>query len=1067
MPPKRKNKATKAFHSSPAKATPAELASSKRRNSVQGGKTSRLAPSIALHMTTRRAAKTASVQTSSGAPSIASSTSRRSSLNDLAQIQDAHSDVDEDERPAKRTRLSTDSGSPQPSAPSMVDHASAVNAADASQTPELQAADQLPIEDAAGVAGKKRRASDASSQSASARPNGVLTRTQSDVSELQPRRKKRKTTQTPADAADLPPELTDASTAPNSPEQMAEVDSSQNLHHVLPGNGDAPTKLGKRMPGRRRAPHSDINVETDLRRQLNLKMSYRSLAKVQKLILEELSNRSLRNLEKEPEYYKQVPEYEPLMAGLDQRKESRLAQLNALRGEKLDQLERVRIATEQIEREKYIQRFKDLQEDLLLQCYYRMKQIDREAKGREAAATDDEDNLVAVTYMKFPTTTGDDRLESKYASRSRAYVDTEAMLDEDMLRKRLDQVRSDFVARNEDADDKIEDLPFATYNGRDRTEAVAHWNVMSLLNAAKDVENAPPQPPPPAVIPNEQADALFLLASLSTEASRGPLPQIKKQPQDEPSPATLPRQSSPMEPLPSTEEQPLPDTATGQKSVDQPMVQDAPQKDPLRTEAIAVQQPTIDQPVAKSEAPARSTHRIMDMLNDEAESPVTRHHESHSTVFEPPPPNAPLENGRDTPSHRYDPPQTYPELPKVFSRVPTDSGSWSSATRTTPSWNPRYAKSMSEEALRKRDPMKSIRAMLDAKAISEGRIPSSSRPDKMENNHLPSTERDRMRDTTAPLARPYTATDSTEHSEHHGQDVNKGPSSSYTASPQAPPLSYNQSPRVAPSYPPPRSGSQEISSSHWARDRRMSGSQAPRPPSASPYAASPPQPYHAEPSQAASSHPPQHSRYTPTTTTQLPSISASIPQKSSGPPPNNPINFRFAHYDPAPSQRSSYPSPSAAAYAPVQRPSHHAPPPPYTPAINPPPQYHGGYIPPPGSFQAPPPPPTALSPYPPLKIHQYGGQPILPANMAPPPPAHSQPPPMAFASQTAYPPSHPQTSHRRTPSYEQAPSVPREAASERPAEGSSRQRRQYRSYHTPGTQFRNYSGPDSGRRRGG
>ncbi|PVI02008.1 hypothetical protein DM02DRAFT_627206 [Periconia macrospinosa] len=1088
MPPKRKNKASKPFHSSPAKAAPAELASSKRRNSVQGGKTSRLAPSIALHMTTRRAAKTASVQTSSGAPSIASSTSRRSSLNDLAQFQDAHSDVDDEhERPAKRTRLSTDSGSPQPSAPSMVDQPPAVNAVDASQTPELHRPESHPPVNGAATSGKKRRASDGSSQSAkapSARPNGVLTRTQSDVSEMQPRRKKRKTTQTPAaDSADLPPEpeLTDASTAPNSPEQIADVDSSQNLHHVLPTNGDAPTKLGKRMPGRRRAPHSDVNVETDLRRQLNLKMSYRSLAKVQKLILEELSNRAVRNLENDRDYYKRVLEYQPLMDALDQRKERRLAQLNALRKEKLDQLERVRIATEHIEREKYIRRFKDLQEDLLLQCYYRMKQIDREAKGREAAATDDEDNLVAATFMKFPTTTGDDRLGSKYASRSRAYVDTEEMLEEDMHRKRLNRLREEFVARTEEADDQIERLPFAAYNGQDRKEAVSHWNIMSLIDAANNVENAPPPPPPlPAVIPNEQADALFLLASLSADASQGIPPQIKEQPKDEPISAPLARQPSPMEAVQSTEEQPLPESTTQPKPVEQPIIQETSQKNSPRPEPITVQT-NIDQPAPKSEAPARSTHRIMDMLNDESESPV----KSQPAVCEQPPVVAPLKNGLDNHVHRYDPLQTYPEPPKIVPRLP-EHGSWST-TRTTPSWNSRY-KNMSEETLRKRDPMKSIRAMLDAKALSEGRIPPGSRSDKLENNHKAPMERDRSRDT-APLARPFGSTDQSEHSDHSGQDINKAQASSYTASPPAPPLSYNQSPRVAPSYPPPRSVSQETSSSQWPRDRRLSGSQAPRP-SASPYGGSPPQPYHPEPSKAVQSHPPPHSHYSPTTTTQLPSISASLPQKPPGPPPSNPINFRFAHYDPAPQRPSSYPSPSPANYAPAPRPPHHVAPPPYTSSYNPPTSYHTGYVAPPGSFQAPPPPPpTAHSPYPPLKIHQYGGQPILPANMAPPP-HHTQPAPLAFATQqppqqpTYAPSAHqqqqqqPRSIHRRTPSYEQAQapnaasSAPRDTAAppppSAPPETASRQRRQYRSYHTPGTQFRNYQGPaESGRRRGG
>jgi|TARA_R110002003_G_scaffold214_3_gene16048 hypothetical protein len=207
------------------------------------------------------------------------------------------------------------------------------------------------------TAGKKRRASDNSSQSSKSlipRPNGVLTRTQSDVSEQQPRRKKRKTTGTPAESADQPPELTDASTAPNSPEQLPDVDGSQSLQNVLPTNGDAPAKPGRRLPGRRRQPHPDINIETDLRRQLTLKMSYRSLAKVQKTLLEELSNRTIKNLEDDPHYHKKCPEHKPLMALLQQRRDSRVDQIDAFRTYRLEQLQRVRVAEERIQKEQYI-----------------------------------------------------------------------------------------------------------------------------------------------------------------------------------------------------------------------------------------------------------------------------------------------------------------------------------------------------------------------------------------------------------------------------------------------------------------------------------------------------------------------------------------------------------------------------------------------------------------------------------------------------------------------------------------------------------------------------------------
>ena len=298
-----------------------------RRNSL-GGRTSHLPP---FSMTTRRGAKTAS------AASSANSGSRRSSLDDVAQLQDAPSDS-EDEGPAK------DSGSPM---------------SNGSSNNKTFMNDSITVATTAPTrtAGKKRRASDStqSSNTLKTRPSNGLTRNQSDLSEQQPRRKKRKTAAgTPAESADQPPELTDASTAPNSPEQLPDVDGNHSLQNVLPTNGDAPAKTGRRLPGRRRQPHPDINIETDLRRQLKLKMDYRSLAKVQKSILEELSKRTLSNLDKDRNFHTQCPEYKPLMAQLDERRNGRVNQIHAVRTYRMEQLERIRIAEEHIQKEQYI-----------------------------------------------------------------------------------------------------------------------------------------------------------------------------------------------------------------------------------------------------------------------------------------------------------------------------------------------------------------------------------------------------------------------------------------------------------------------------------------------------------------------------------------------------------------------------------------------------------------------------------------------------------------------------------------------------------------------------------------
>ncbi|PSN67837.1 hypothetical protein BS50DRAFT_587079 [Corynespora cassiicola Philippines] len=1058
MPPKRKTKPTKTALSTSPKAHQGGNGTSvmsKRKHSLQGGKTSRLAPSEPLHMTTRRAAKTASNHTSPAAPSIASSSSRRSSLNDLAQLDDASYPV-EDVRPAKRIRLSTDSGSPQMSNGSFAEQLPATE----SQTPEPQGASSRVTLNASKTTGKKRRASGDSSQSSktvSVRPNGVLTRTQSDVSE-QPRRKKRKT-ETPADPAEQPPELTDASTAPNSPDQIPEVESSQGLQNVLPTNGDAPAKHARRLPGRRRQPHSDINVETDLRRQLNLKMSYRSLAKIQKNLLEELSKRTTYNLVNEPQFYRQCPEYEPLMASLDEYRQRRLNQVNAERDQRLAQEERVLVANRRIEKEQYINRFRDLQDDFLLQCYYRMKQLERQIKADDGAATDDEDNIIAPTYWDMPAETGDDRLEPKFASRSRAYVEAERLLDEEATRKIFDQQRKAFVKANEDADDAIETIPggFARYIGPDRTEAIAHFNITSLVDAAFEVERTPP-PEPPQVISNEQADALFLLATLSEERPRGSLVEEKlhdnQYQQDAPIPAPvatpapeveIKRQASPSENFYSN-----PTTAVQETIKSSPgkvaQLLNHPVKPLTYPEPNGVRYVRDAEP-PKTEPPAKlSTNRITDLLNNDTDDvPSYGSRDIRSRPQEPVMPNP----------YRQEPVlQAHSHIPSGPLRLESIVNSQDLTTnhlppigqhQTPPS--PYWSKPReppSEEALRRRDPLDRLRAILDRKSA-----PRTDGPPRSDQ-----TESDRPQTTTPRLSGAFSPTDRPEAA---GKESPRMPVQGYNASPSNPPQSYNESPHIAHAYPPPTSQptTHDQGPSHWDGERRSSGSQAAQ---AAAYNGSPAQPYSSDIKSAPT--PPTHqSPYAPPGGPQLPSLSQSLPPKPPGPPPSSTINFRFAHYDPAPS-RPTYPSPGG--YPPVS--SHGPPPPPQYPASYNSQSTYQGYVPPPGSFQAPPPPPSS---YPPLKIHQYGGQPILPANMAPPP--HSQPQ-MSYSGPSASSPSFsqpglpPPPSH--APQYEHPSQSPREGLAERP-EPQPRPRRQYRSYHAPGTQFRTYQGPDSNRRRGG
>jgi hypothetical protein len=299
-------------------------------------------------MTTRKAAKAAPNYTSSIAPSPSEGNSRRSSLNSNAQLQNDHSNGDDEQ--ANGSRVSTDSGSPQTQMGSYVSQLPVVET-------ETISASQT-VSNSSKIIGRKRRASGDSnetSKTVGATPNGVVTRSESDLSENPPQQKKRKTTEPPQDLADAAPELTDASTAPGSPEAIPEVAPSQALQNVLPAvNGEVPAKTGKRLPGRRRQPHSNINVEYKLRRQLILKMNYRTLAKNVKPLLEELAKRTLSNLENDPEFHIKCDAYERVMAELKERFEGRMNDVEAERRIKLDQQERLRVAEEHIQKEQYI-----------------------------------------------------------------------------------------------------------------------------------------------------------------------------------------------------------------------------------------------------------------------------------------------------------------------------------------------------------------------------------------------------------------------------------------------------------------------------------------------------------------------------------------------------------------------------------------------------------------------------------------------------------------------------------------------------------------------------------------
>lgn len=83
------------------------------------------------------------------------------------------------------------------------------------------------------------------------------------------------------------------------------------------GTDQERTKMVRRLPGRRRAPNANPSIEADLRRQLTLKMSYRSVVKALKPVLAELTRRSIEQLENDDDAHRKCEEYDRVMDQLN------------------------------------------------------------------------------------------------------------------------------------------------------------------------------------------------------------------------------------------------------------------------------------------------------------------------------------------------------------------------------------------------------------------------------------------------------------------------------------------------------------------------------------------------------------------------------------------------------------------------------------------------------------------------------------------------------------------------------------------------------------------------------
>lgn len=113
---------------------------------------------------------------------------------------------------------------------------------------------------------------------------------------------------------------------------------------AIESNGYRQAGLLQRLPGRKRAPHPDNSVECDMRRQLELRVSFRAVIKALKPVLGELATRTENTLEQDPKLHEQYPEHDEIQQYLEDCLQERLRTIDAQRFQESERLTRMRDA---------------------------------------------------------------------------------------------------------------------------------------------------------------------------------------------------------------------------------------------------------------------------------------------------------------------------------------------------------------------------------------------------------------------------------------------------------------------------------------------------------------------------------------------------------------------------------------------------------------------------------------------------------------------------------------------------------------------------------------------------
>ncbi|KAF2478626.1 hypothetical protein BDY17DRAFT_55411 [Neohortaea acidophila] len=285
------------------------------------------------------------------------------------------------------------------------------------------------------------------------------------------------------------------------------------------GEADGVGRPVRRFGGRRRAMHPIPKVEKALARQAELKSSYRAIARMQKVVLAEIAQRTIDGLESDPLMHSQATEYSYVKKGLDEALEERQYRVRYQVDSNMEQLKQKLEATSLMRKATCVQNFNDLKELRLAQIEHEMLRIARAVQmeaGNGEYETEDEDDVLpkpkrTCYRFKKPSKTLDD----VYFSRTRELMETERATDD--LTARF-EVRNMLDELNED-ERPAKAKGFTVMDERAgkaakvRREGVD--NTALLAKAATEVEKATEIP----VIRNEDARGLQLLGDLASRPS--------------------------------------------------------------------------------------------------------------------------------------------------------------------------------------------------------------------------------------------------------------------------------------------------------------------------------------------------------------------------------------------------------------------------------------------------------------------------------------------------------------------------------------------------------------------